>query len=61
MKAITKKEAQKIANKIGVSISEDDGRTFFATNEAENEVYEFDSKAKRDARCSLKVIDRWGL
>ena len=48
-KAITRKEAEKICRKNGVSISESDGRTFFLTNEDESEVWEFNSKAKRDA------------
>jgi hypothetical protein len=31
-----------------LSISADDGRTFYATNETETEVWEFDSKRERD-------------
>lgn len=48
LKAITRKEAYRIANKRGVTISEDDGRTYYATNEEETEVWEFDSKRDRD-------------
>lgn len=61
LKAISRKEAEVIAKRIGIAISEDDGRTFFATNDAETEVYEYDSKAKRDSRCALKIIDRFDL
>lgn len=47
-KAITRKEAERISRKLGLSISENDGRTYFLTNENESEVWEYDSKKKRD-------------
>ena len=46
-KAITAKHAYKLMTKLGLD-SGDDGRTFYATNEEESEVWEFDSKAERD-------------
>lgn len=52
LKAITRKQAQKIGMKSGYPITEDDGRTFYATNEEETEVWEFDTKAKRDKACN---------
>ena len=48
IKAITRKEAEQILRKNGLAMTEGDGRTFFATDENESEVWEFDSKAKRD-------------
>ena len=50
MKAVTVKQAIKIAQKLGISISCDDGVTFYATNDMETEIYEFDSKQERDER-----------
>lgn len=46
--AITAKEAYKIAEILGVCIS-DDGTTFYATNEARTDLWEFDTKRERDA------------
>jgi len=46
MKAITAREAEKIARIKGVDLS-GDGLTFYATNEKENEIYSFDTKRER--------------
>ena len=46
-KAITAKQASKLMEKLGLCFG-DDGRTFYATDEAETEVWEFDSKRERD-------------
>lgn len=48
MKAITRKEAERICRKLGLAVTEGDGKTYFMTNDDESEVWEFDSKAKRD-------------
>lgn len=48
MKAITRKQAQKIGERSGYPITENDGRTFYATDEKESEVWEYDSKKERD-------------
>lgn len=46
-KAITAKQAYKLMKKLGVDFGED-SRTFFATNEEESELWEFDTKRERD-------------
>ena len=46
--AISAKEAYKIAERLGVCIS-DDGSTFYATNADRTELWEFDTKRERDA------------
>lgn len=51
MKKITRKQAEKIANKSDYPLSVDDGLTFYATDDAETCVYEFDSKKERDKYC----------
>ena len=51
MKKITRKQAEKIANKSGYPLAENDGITFYATNDSETEVYEFDSKKEREECC----------
>ena len=48
MKAITAKEAKRIGEATGFPITEGNGRTFYATTEDEDGVYEFDSKRERD-------------
>ena len=48
MKAVTLKQAIKISQKLDVCISCGDGKTFYATNEQETEIYEFDSKIERN-------------
>lgn len=48
LKAISAKEAKRINEKNGMSMPWGDGRTFYATDENESEVWEFDSKAERD-------------
>ena len=47
MKAITAKYAEELLRKLGNDYG-GDGRTFYATNEEETEVWEFDSKRERD-------------
>lgn len=44
---VTAKHAEKIAKKLGLCFG-NDGRTFYATNETESELWEFDSKKDRD-------------
>lgn len=48
MKSITAKEAERLATKLNIDAS-GDGRTYYATNNAESELYEFDTKAERDS------------
>ena len=47
MKSITARYAEKLLQKLGHDYG-NDGRTFYATNEEEDEVWEFDSKKERD-------------
>lgn len=47
MKKLTAKEAEKLAKKLGIDVS-NDGITFYATNAQEDEIYTFDSKNERD-------------
>lgn len=47
MKKITAKEAYRLADKLGQCFYAD-GTTFYATNEDETEIYDFDSKKERD-------------
>ena len=47
MKVITAKYAYELTEKLGLCVG-DDGRTFYATNEDETEVWEFDTKKERD-------------
>jgi hypothetical protein len=44
---LTAKEAQRLAEKLGLDIG-DDGRTYYATNEEQTEIWEFDTKTERD-------------
>lgn len=46
-KKITSKQAYKLAKKLGLEICED-GRTFYATNEQETELWEFDTLRERN-------------
>ena len=46
MKAITARQALRIAKKLNLQI-EDDGKTYYATNEAETELWSFESKCER--------------
>ena len=48
MKAITAREAKRIGEKTGFPPTEGDGRTYYATNEEETELWEYDSKKERD-------------
>jgi len=48
LKKINAKEAKRLTEKLGLCWG-DGSRTFYATNEEETEVWEFDSKAERDA------------
>lgn len=52
MKKITAKQAAKIANRLNLQI-EDDGMTFYATDEEESEIYSFDTKSERDSFCKI--------
>ena len=47
---ITAKQAERIMNKLGMCYGSD-GRTFYATNADESEIWEFDSKKERDDFC----------
>lgn len=47
MKKITAREAEKIMDRLGLCYG-NDGRTFYATDDEESEVWEFDSKKERD-------------
>lgn len=53
MKKLSAKQAVKLASKLNVDI-EDDGVTFYATDEDESEIWSFDTKAERNAFCSGK-------
>lgn len=49
LKKITYKEAKKLAEKLGLCFGgESDGRTFYATDEDETELWEYDTKEQRD-------------
>lgn len=48
IRKVTAKEAKKIMEANGWAFPEDDGVTFFATNEEETNCYDFDSKKERD-------------
>lgn len=48
MKKVTAREALKIAKRLGLAPDED-SRTFYAYDEKNDEIYEFDSKKERDA------------
>lgn len=48
MKAITAKEAIRIGEKTGYPPTEGDGRTYYATDRDETELWEFDTKRERD-------------
>lgn len=52
MKKITAKQAAKIANRLNLQI-EDDGTTFYATDEEETEIWSFDTKSERDSFCKI--------
>ena len=47
MRAVNRKEAEKIADKLGLMLTVGDGRTFYATNEDETEIWEFNSAKER--------------
>lgn len=47
MKAITAKYAEELLRKLGFDFG-GDGRTFYATNDEETEIWEFDTKRERD-------------
>ena len=48
MKKISAKEAYRILKRVGLS-ADNDGVTFFAYDEKNDEIYSFDNKAERDA------------
>ena len=47
MKRLTATQAYKLAIKLGIDVS-NDGKTYYASNNDESEVYCFDSKRERD-------------
>ena len=47
MRAITAKEAVKLAKILGIDLS-GNGRTFYATDSTNSEIWEFDTKQERD-------------
>lgn len=49
VKAITAKQAKAIGEKTGFPITSENGRTFYATTENESDLFEFYTKAERDA------------
>lgn len=50
VRKLTAKEAKKLLRELGLGyMGADDGRSFYATNEDETEVWEFDTKRERDA------------
>ena len=56
MKKLSAKEAHKLADRLMVDI-DDDGITFYATNEDESEIWSFDTKKERDRfvdKCNNK-------
>lgn len=54
IRAITAKQARRIMEKLGLCYG-DDGRTFYATNADESEVWEFDTKKERDEAVKRKA------
>lgn len=48
LKKISPKEAEKINRRNGMDTYEDDGRTFWATNEDETETYPFGTNKERE-------------
>ena len=48
MKKVSAREAYRILKRIGLS-ADNDGVTFFAYDEKNDEIYSFDSKTERDA------------
>lgn len=47
LKPISAKQAEKLTKELGLCWG-DEQRTFYATNEKETEIWEYDSKAERD-------------
>ena len=47
MKKISAKEANRIAKKLNLQL-DGDGVTFYATNNSESEIYEFETKQERE-------------
>ena len=52
MKKISAKQAAKIAFRLNKQI-EDDGISFYATDEEETEIWSFDTKSERDSFCKI--------
>lgn len=48
MKKITAKEAYKILKRVGLDAGGDNGTTFFAYDDKNDEIYSFDTKKERD-------------
>jgi hypothetical protein len=53
LKKLNSKEAERLTKKLGLCWG-DEQRTFYATNEEETDIWEFDSKSKRDAACATE-------
>ena len=49
IKAITAAQAKRIGKATGFPITEENGRTFYATTIDESDLFEFDTKVERDA------------
>ena len=50
LKPINARQAEKLTKKLGLCFG-GDGRTYYATNDDESEIWEFDTKAARDNAC----------
>ena len=48
LKAISARKAKEITFKLGLCWTGDGVKTFYATNEEESEIWEFDTKVERD-------------
>lgn len=61
LKKINSKQAKELTLKLGLCwFGESDGRTFYATNEYEDEIYEYDSKFERDMAVERsKRLDKY--
>ena len=51
LKKLTANDAERLTKKLGLCWG-DEQRTFYATNEEETDVWEFDTKAERDRACN---------
>ena len=51
---ISAKKAERLTKKLGLCWG-DDQRTFYATNEGETDIWEFDTKSERDRACKKEA------